>query len=193
MNALLSDYIQRYISITEEELEIFDRFLQPIRVKKKGFLQQEGKTATSRYYIIKGCFRIYYIDDKGREQIVHFAIDHWWMADYDSLITQAPAKLYIQALEDSTVLALPQHSFDNLCQELPKTERLFRIIIEKTHIALQRRMEFKFRYSGEKYFKEFISANPEFAQRVPQYMIASYLGLTPEFVSKVKAKKSHIS
>lgn len=189
MNSNLSSYIRRYIDISDQEDELFQSFLNPSILKKKEFLLEEGKTCKARYYVANGCLRFFYIDYKGNEQITHFGIDNWWITDYESLINHTPSKFYIQATEDTNLLVLDQESFDKLCIELPKSERLFRIIMEKTYIAAQKRMEYMFSLSGEELYLHFIAANPEFAQRVPQYMIASYLGMTPEFVSKIRRNK----
>jgi len=189
MHQELKDYIKRYIDISETELMVFQSYLIQKKIRKKEFLLREGITCKSRYFITKGCVRMYYIDHKTNEQIIHFGIDNWWITDYQSLIYKEPSKLYIQATENTELLELSQFNFEKLCLELPKTERLFRKIMEKTYIAIQNRMEYMISLSGEEFFRKFITSNPDFAQRVPQYMIASYLGMTPEFVSKLRAKK----
>lgn len=189
MDPNLVEYIRRYINITEPEISLFQSFLTERKLKKKEFLLTEGQTCKSRFFITKGCVRMYYIDKKLNEQIIHFGIDNWWITDYQSLINETPSKMYIQATEYTEYLELPQFKFDELCMKLPQTERFFRKIMEKTFIAIQNRVEYMFNLSGEELFNDFVSSNPDFAQRVPQYMIASYLGMTPEFVSKIKAKK----
>ena len=188
MNQNLTEYITRYVNLSKTEIDVFQSFLRPKKLYKKDFLLKEGQICKSRYFIIKGCLRLYYIDNKGNEQIIHFGIDNWWITDYESLINETPSKLYIQSTENTALLELPQEKFDELCQKLPQTERLFRKIMEKSYIASQKRIEYMFSLSGEDLFKNFIATNPEFTQRVPQYMIASYLGMSPEFVSKVKRK-----
>ncbi|MEE9364149.1 MAG: Crp/Fnr family transcriptional regulator [Cellulophaga sp.] len=189
MNQNLTEYIRRYISISEDEVALFQSYLMPKTLKKREFLLKEGKICKSRYYITKGCIRLYYIDTKGNEQIIHFGIDNWWITDYESLVNETASEVYIQAIEKTELLELPEKSFDELCHKLPQIERLFRKIMEKTYIAIQKRVGYLYSLTGEELFNTFISANPEFAQRVPQYMIASYLGMSPEFVSKIKAKK----
>jgi len=190
MNPNLIEYIKRYVSISPTEIDLFNSYLKPRTLKKKEFLLKEGKICKTRYYIAKGCIRLYYIDNKANEQILHFGIDNWWITDYESLINKIPSKLCIQATENTEILELSQEKFEELCLKLPKTERLFRIIMEKTYIASQRRIEYMFSLKGEELYHKFISSNPEFAQRVPQYMIASLLGMTPEFVSKIRANKN---
>lgn len=189
MNPNLIEYIKRYVNISETEIDLFNSYLKPRTLKRKEFLLKESQICKSRYYITKGCIRLYYIDNKENEQIVHFGIDNWWITDYESLVNITPSKLYIQATEDTELLELPEISFEKLCLELPKTERLFRMIMEKTYIASQKRLEYMFSMTGEELYHEFISSNPEFSQRVPQYMIASLLGMTPEFISKIRANK----
>jgi CRP-like cAMP-binding protein len=130
---------------------------------------------------------LYYIDSKGNEQIIHFGLDNWWITEYDSLINQKPSNIYIQAIENTELLTLNQTSFEKLTLEIPKINTLFRIIMEKTFIASQRRMEYMLSYSGKELYQKFVSQNPQFLQRVPQYMIASYLGMTPEFYSKIRS------
>ncbi len=190
MNPNLINYIRRYIDISESEIDLFQRYLKPKKLKKKEYLLKTGKICNARYFITKGCLRLYYIDTKGNEQIIHFGIDNWWITDYESLVNRTPSRVYIQATEDTELLELDHESFEELCVKLPKIERLFRIILEKTYIASQKRIEYMFSLSGEELYYKFINSNPEFSQRVPQYMIASMLGLTPEFISKIRAKNN---
>ncbi|WP_196895974.1 Crp/Fnr family transcriptional regulator [Aureivirga marina] len=189
MNPNLVEYIKRYVKISESEIAILESYVSSQKLKKKEFLLKEGQICKYRYFILKGCVRLFYIDKKGNEQIIHFGIDNWWITDYESLINQIPSKLYIQAIESTELLKLPQDKFDELSAKIPVINELFRKIMEKTYIASQKRIEFIYSMSGEEMFHYFIEQNPQFTQRVPQYMIASYLGLSPEFVSKVKAKR----
>ncbi|UTW64518.1 Crp/Fnr family transcriptional regulator [bacterium SCSIO 12741] len=189
MNEQLLDYVRRYVSISEVEFQIFESYLKPVQVQKKGFLLRAGNYCRSRYFITKGCVRLFYIDNKGNEQIIHFGIDQWWISDYESLINNKPSTLFIQALEPTEILELPQKGFEELCEKVPQTERLFRKIMERTFVATQKRIEFIYSLNGEEQLQLFMNSNPKFTQRVPQYMIASYLGMSPEFVSKIKAKK----
>ncbi|WP_298532892.1 Crp/Fnr family transcriptional regulator [uncultured Algibacter sp.] len=189
MNPDLIAYIKRFVDISNEEIDIFNSYLKPKELSRKAFLLNEGQVCKSRYFVNSGCVRLYYINNKGNEQIIHFAIDNWWITDYESLINKTPSKLYIQAIEKTSLYELPEESFDALCEEVLNAERLFRKIMEKTYVAIQKRIEYIYSLSGEQLFETFISANPEFTQRVPQYMIASYLGMSPEFISKIKSKK----
>ncbi|MEQ8472443.1 MAG: Crp/Fnr family transcriptional regulator [Marinoscillum sp.] len=187
MNKNLTSYIKRHVDLTEQENERFQSTLKLKTFKKGDYLLQAGQTCTKRYYILTGCIRLFYIEN-GNEQIIHFGIDNWWITEYDSLINQSPSNIFIQAIEDSEVLILDQSSFERISEEIPKIEKLFRIIMEKTYIAAQRRISYMLSYSGEELYEKFVTYNPTFLQRAPQYMIASYLGMTPEFYSKIRNK-----
>ncbi|MEK6152128.1 Crp/Fnr family transcriptional regulator [Flavobacteriaceae bacterium 3-367] len=189
MHPDLLDYIQRYVDLSEEEIALFVSYLKPRNLKKKEFLLEAGQVCRSRYFIIKGVVRQFYIDKKGNEQIIHFGVDNWWITDYASVINKTVSHCYIEALEDTQMLELSEEDLNRLCVELPKADQLFRKIMEKTYIAIQARLEFMMSLSGEELFQTFISHNPDFVQRVPQYMIASYLGMSPEFVSKIRSRK----
>ena len=187
MNNSLTAYIKRYVYLSTQENEYFQTSLKQVTFKKGDYLLQEGQKCTARYYIVKGCLRSFYLDSKANEQIIHFGLENWWISEYDSLINQQPSNIFIQAIEDTEVLALDQLSFDQLSLEIPAIDTLFRKIMEKTFIASQRRIEYMLSYSGEERYTKFVDQNPEFLQRVPQYMMASYLGMSPEFYSKIRS------
>ncbi len=186
MNSDLAAYIRRYIEIDEGQLAHFHSYLTPKKLGKKQYLLRSGQTCKGRYYITKGCLRLYYIDTKGHEQIIHFGIENWWITDYDSLLNGGPSRMNIQAIEPVELLELSENSLSELYLKVPQTERLFRSIMERTYIAIQRRMEYMFSLNSEELYKSFITANPKFVQRVPQYMLASYLGITPEYLSALR-------
>ena len=185
----LGKYIARYVQLPEEAFQELTKALQYRTVGRKTLIQEPGKVATSQYFILEGCFRSYYTDPKGNEQILHFAIENWWMCDYDSYVNQTASEHYIQALENSRIFQIEKSDLEALFERFPPIERLFRIIAEKTFIALQRRMQFMFDKQGEEMLDDFMSGTGPFHQRVPQYMIASYLGFTPEFLSMLRARK----
>ncbi|WP_411031480.1 Crp/Fnr family transcriptional regulator [Spongiimicrobium sp. 3-5] len=186
MNSHLSAYIRRYIDLTEEEDALFQSYLTPATLKKKEYVLQQGETCKSRYFISQGCIRLYYIDQKGSEQIVHFGVEHWWITDYDSLLSQTPSHLNIQAIEKTELLELKETALIQLYAKIPALERLFRVIMERTYVACQRRLEYMFSLNSEQMYETFITSNPQFAQRIPQYMLASYLGITPEYLSTLR-------
>lgn len=185
----LIDYLRRYISITDEEYQIFLSFLTTRKFNAKEKILDIGNRCNHRYYIKKGCVRIYSYNRKGIEQIYHFGIENWWISDYKSLLNKIPSDNIIEAIEPTEVFMLSNSNFDLLCAELPKIERLFRIIMERAYIASQNRLEFFSNLKPAEQYEHFITTNSDFTQRVPQYMLASYLGVTPEFISKIRSKE----
>lgn len=189
MFPVLLTHIRRFVDLTDEESELVLSLVQYKEVKKKEYLLNYGHICTSNYFIAKGCLRLFVINEKSHEQIVQFGIENWWMTDYDSFEDQKPSKFYIQAVEDSELIKLGRKERDELVEKVPKMERYFRIILQKAFTASQRRLQYIFSISGEERYHQFSEAFPGFVQRIPQYMLASYLGMTPEFISKIRAKK----
>jgi CRP-like cAMP-binding protein len=134
---------------------------------------------------------MFYITDEGTEQMIQFGIDNWWLTDYMSLDNQRPSQFNIQAVENSEVILLERKVQDELFEKLPKMERYFRIVVQKAYAASVMRLRYIFTQSGEERFRHFNESFPEFVQRVPQYMLASYLGFSAEFLSKIRAKKNN--
>lgn len=184
----LRAYIERYVSLSEEEYKIFLSCLETRSFAPGEQLLKYEERCQSRFYIKNGCVRMYGYTEKGKEQIYHFGIDNWWISNYESLLNDAPSQLIIEAIEPTEVYCLTMQKFEELCHRLPKTERLFRMIMERAYMAFQKRLEFLFNLSSEEQYKNFIEVNAKFTQRVPQYMLASYLGVTPEFISKIRSK-----
>lgn len=185
----LLQHIQRYVSLTEEEITVLTTYLTPKKTKKKEFLFEQGKICTANYFVAQGCYRLYYVNEKGIENIVQFAIENWWIADYMSLEKQMPSTCYLQSIELGEVIALEKQVQEKLLQKVPKMERYFRILAQHANAASQMRIKYISELSGEERYVQFTTSFPDFVQRIPQYMLASYLGFTPEFLSKLRAKK----
>ena len=132
---------------------------------------------------------MYFIDNKLNEQITQFALEHWWMADHFSFIDSKPSPYFIQTIEKSEILSINSSSIETLLKELPQMERYFRIIMLRDLAASQLRQKYMYEMSKEEFYQLFTTSFPEFVKRVPQYMIASYLGLTPQYVSELRKKK----
>jgi len=185
----LTDHLHRFISLNEDELQLLHSKLQYRNVNNKEFLLKEGQVCGALYFIVKGCFRMYTITDSGTEQIIQFAIDNWWITDYTSLDTKKASMFNIQAVEHSEVIVLEKHIQEELFEEIPKLERYFRLILQRAYAATLMRIQYIFNQSGEERYHHFNSLFPDFVQRIPQYMLASYLGFTPEFLSKIRARR----
>ncbi len=189
MPSYLTEHIKKFVELKKEEEEILNRYSTPCSFEKKENLLSSGQVCRSMYFVEKGCLRMYFINSKATEQIIQFAIDGWWLTDFFSFFDHTASEYYIEAIEPSKVIAIDHHVFDSLLRDIPQLERYFRIIFQKNLAATQLKAKYLYEMSKEEFYHHFITSFPEFAQRVPQYMIASYLGLTPEYVSKLRKKK----
>jgi CRP-like cAMP-binding protein len=185
----LANHINRFTSLSSSEKDLLSEYIQFSDVKNKEYLLKAGQVCQANYFVVKGCFRMYSHTDKGTEQIIQFGIDNWWIADYTSFESKQASLFNIQALESGVVGALNRQVQDSLFSRLPKLERYFRYVLQRAYAATLMRVHFIFSESGEERYRNFNSSFPEFVQRIPQYMLASYLGFTPEFLSKIRAKK----
>ena len=137
-------------------------------------------------FITDGCLKCYHIDEDGNEQILQFGIEGWWINDLYSYLTQTPAKYFIQAIEDSCVFQIERNSLEQLYKQIPSIERFFRIKIQNAYVTLQDRTIHSMSKPAKQRYLDFRKSYPKIEQRVPQYMVASYLGVTPEFLSSIR-------
>ncbi len=189
MYPTLLAHIKRFVDLSEDEPAQLFHFIRPLQVKKKAFILKEGQLCKSDYFVEKGCLRMFFVNEKGIEQITQFALEHWWIADYFSLLNKTKTQFNIQAIENSEVLCFDLKTQAALFQQLPKMETYFRMVAQKAYAASQMRTKFFHDFSKEESYHHFNNAFPEFVQRVPQYMLASYLGFTPEYLSEIRKKK----
>ncbi|MFD1258183.1 Crp/Fnr family transcriptional regulator [Mucilaginibacter terrae] len=184
----LITHIQKFVPLNIEEQKLVISYFKCEDIPKKKYLLSEGDTCNAQYFVAEGCVRMYFIKENGVEQIVQFGIDNWWISDYTSFTLHQPSQFYIQTVQRSKIITLTQTRQDELLDKLPKLERYFRRIYQRAYAAAQTRLIFFTDLSGEEKYHHFASRFPDFVQRIPQYMLASYLGFTPEFLSKVRAK-----
>jgi CRP/FNR family cyclic AMP-dependent transcriptional regulator len=173
---------------TPDEIEYFNSILQYKEVPKKTLLLQEGEICNFEAYILKGCIRKYYINENGFEVIVQFAVEDWWISDIASFHEKKPSKLFIETLEDCQLLMLTPETKEMLLQKVPKFERIFRLLIQRNLSAMQNRLIDTIAKSAQEKYLDFIKLYPTIPQRVAQHYIASYLGISAEFLSKVRTK-----
>jgi len=186
-NSLL-EYIDGYITLDEEEVEILKSHTRIKKVRKKQFVVEQGEICRYENYVVEGCLRCYHLDEDGNEHIVQFAVEDWWIADLQSFLTQSPANFSVDALEPSTLIQFEYNKLQELYNRIPKLDRFFRLIIQNAYIASQQRIVTSYSKDAGKRYIEFRNRYPNIEQRVPQYMIASYLGITPEFLSKIRRR-----
>ena len=182
-------HISKFISLDQTEIETIIGHLNFHQPEKKEHLLKEGQICKAQFFISKGCFRQYIINQKGAEQTIQFGIENWWMTDYLSFQNHAPSKFFIQAIERSEVISIEKTALDELLEKVPKLERYFRLCLQKSFGASQVRIKYLFTMSATERFHHMNTMFPEFVQRVPQYMLASYLDFSPELMSKIRAGK----
>lgn len=189
MQDALLNHINKFTPLTGDEEDIILACTSVQQLKKKEFLLKKGQVCNTYNFIAEGCLRCFSTDDEDNETILQFAIENWWMTDYSSFNTRKPTHLNIQAVENAVVVKIPYEVLETLLEKVPKLERYFRIITQRALDASHRRIEYVYTKSGEERYRYFSKSFPQFVQRIPQYMLASYLGFTPEFLSKIRAKK----
>lgn len=189
----LIKYVQNFVTLTDEEVSSFISDFQERKIKKRQFIVQPNFICKDRFFVIKGAFRTYAIADDGQEHTIQFAIENWWASDFNSYIYQHPATLYIVALEDSVILQLEYEKEQELKKNNHKFETFFRIMAEKGLAFEHRRIIFNLTHSAEARYENFLLNYPNLVQRVPQYALASYLEMTPVFLSKIRNKASQKS
>jgi len=193
MVSALQQHIEKFITVNSRDFAEILSYFKPVKANKKQNLLIEGKICTSNYFVAKGCLRLFFVTEKGIEQTIQFALENWWMADYNSFSTQTPSQFYIQAVEKSELLELEWSSQEKMLARFPQMERYFRLMHQRAHAAAQFRIKNLYVLSREESYHLFITKYPEFVQRIPQYLLASFLGFTPEYLSEIRNRKKKIS
>lgn len=190
MFSLLRAHIEKRVHLTDEEFNICTKYFVSKKLKKHQFLLNEGDVCRYIGFVNSGCLREYKIDNKGTEHILQFAIEDWWVSDLNSFLSGLPATYNIDALQDSEVLLLEKSAREELLDNCPKMERFFRLLIEANHIAKQQRIADSLSASAEERYLKFIKTYPKLLEQVPQNQIASYLGITPQSLSRIRKELS---
>lgn len=186
--SLILENIEKHVSLTPEEKQLFLNKIEIEHHKAKTILISPGDICKYSYFVNSGILRSFNINDNIVEHVLNFACEGWWMSDMYSLISQKPGYLFIEVLEDAELVLLSKENQDQLYLEIPKLERFFRILIQNALVAHQERIIDNLSLSAEVRFDKFCKRYPELMQRLPQKQIASYIGVTPEFFSKMKSK-----
>ena len=186
--SLLLNHIANYVSLTENEQKLLLSKTETVDYKAKTILLNAGEICKYSYFVNSGLLRSFNINDNIVEHVLHFACEGWWIGDMYSLISQKPGNLFIAVLEDSEVVLLSKENQQLLYLEIPKLERFFRILTENSLVAHQERLMDNLSLSAEERFEKFCKRYPTLIQRVSQKQIASYIGVTPEFLSKMKSR-----
>jgi CRP/FNR family transcriptional regulator, anaerobic regulatory protein len=187
---LILKSIAKHINLSNQEQDSFLSVLKNKKVKKKQFFSQEGDISKGAVFVTKGILRSYTVDKNGFEHILQFAPPGWWMADMYSLVTQKPGQLSIDAIEDSEMLLLPKPELDKLYTSIPSLERFFRILAENSLIAYQQRIIGNLSQTAKERYNNFCKSYPSLIDCLPQKQVAAYIGVTPEFLSKMLKNKN---
>ena len=180
--------VAKHITLTEKEKTYFISLLQYQTLKRKDFLLKEGEVSKYSTFVLDGALKGYTVDKEGNEHILSFALKDWWIADMYSYISQKPGTLNIEAVADSEVAMLSKENQEILFAKVPKFERFFRILVENSLVANQQRLIDNLSATAEDRYLRFVKKYPLIPSCVPQHNIASYLGITPEFLSKIRAR-----
>ena len=187
MQSILEN-IAKHVTLTPEEQELFLSKTETRQFKVKTILLSAGEVATCTYFVNSGILRSFNINDNIIEHVLHFACEGWWIGDMYSYISEKPGNLFIEVLEDAEVVIITKENHQKLYQEIPKLERFFRILAENSLVSHQERLMDNLSLTAEERFEKFCFKYPTLIQKVPQKHIASYIGVTPEFFSKMKSR-----
>lgn len=188
MTKPLIDYFENYLPLNAEEKAIVEEVFKEKRVRRRQFILQEGDICKYNTFVVEGCFRMYTVDEKGKEHNLQFAIENWWIGDIGSFHSEEPSKLYIEALENSIILQIKKEDQIRLFVDYPKFNRIFRVFTENALVSAQRRILQNISSTAEERYLDFLNRYPYFFNRISNVQIASYLGVTPEFLSTIRKK-----
>lgn len=187
MFAAFDKNITGSVSLSASELDLVHQLFQHKTCKKKTLLLNKGQVCNFEAYIIKGCVKKYYLNQNGDEVILQFAVEDWWISDMVSFTEQIPSLIYIETMEETELLQINFQNKEQLFKQVPQLERVFRLLVQRAYSVLENRFLTGVAASAEERYLNFIKKYPMLPQRVPQYQIASYLGITPEALSRIKA------
>ncbi len=187
---MLLKSLSKYLALTPEEGVIVESLFTHKKFRKKQYILQEGDVTRFETFITKGLTRTYEVDEKGQEHVVQFGLEGWWVGDLYSFLSETPSKYNIDCLEDTEVLQITRANQELLYQQVPKLERHFRIVIQNAFIASTKRVASSLTKSASDRYTEFVARYPQIEQRVPNHQIASYLGITPQSLSRIRARFS---
>ena len=186
----LLDYFQQLIPLNKDEKLLVMELFKPRLYRKRQYVLQEGDICNQFNFIVRGCLRMYKVDDKGNIHIIQFAAENWWLSNIGSFHDRKDSELNIDALEDTMVLQISHENLLSLYTKAPKFDRIFRVLIEKSFVSLQQRLLQTISSTAEERYLNFQQTYSELSTRLPQTQIASFLGISPEFLSRLRNKQT---
>lgn len=190
MSEIFKNHIAKFAQVSDEEFGQIMAFFDTKQTAKKENLLQAGEICRCHYFVLQGLLRKFFINEKGAEQTTEFAVETWWMTDNYAYERGLATEFSIQAVEKSTILYITAEKQRQLLEQHPAMERYFRFVYQRAFAAAQKRIQFLFSFSKEEFYFQAVRNHPDFIQRVPQYLIASYLGFTPEYLSEIRRRIS---
>lgn len=187
MQQLIS-HIGRYCSIAPEKWLLIEDFFEPRTYKKRELLLREGQRGHEKFFIVQGCVHLFYLRQNGVEQTIDFALEKWWTGDFMAFQDGGAAQFGIRAIETTDVLAISAARQREMLSAVPELNEYFHLMFQRAYAASQMRIRKTYELSKEDLYLDFSSKYPEFMQRVPQYLLASFLGFTPEYLSEIRKK-----
>jgi CRP/FNR family transcriptional regulator, anaerobic regulatory protein len=179
-------HFSNYLSLNDSEISELESRLTEKRVKRRQFILQEGDVCKQYTFVVNGCFKMYKVDNKGQEHNLQFSIENGWIGDIGSFHSEKPSELYIEALEQSTILQITKPDLTLLYTNFPKFDRIFRVLIENAFVSLQKRVLQNISSTAEERYLDFLKNYPNLFNRISNVQIASFIGVTPEFLSKIR-------
>lgn len=189
MMEVFKKHLEKFIAIDDKEFSEIQKFFRIRNYKKKENLMVQGEICKLHFFVLEGCLRKFFINSKGVEMTTEFAIENWWLTDNMAYEHKTETEFCIQAVEPSKVLTIDSLSQEKLLQQFPRMERYFRFIYQRAFAAAQMKLKYNYDLSREEMYYFFLEEHPDFVQRIPQYLLASFLGFTPEYLSEIRAKK----
>jgi CRP-like cAMP-binding protein len=186
----LLNYFERLIPLNKEEKELVTQKFRPRLYRKKQYVLQDGDVCMQMNFVVRGCLRMYKTDEQGNTHILQFATENYWINDLGSFHSEKPSELIIEALEDTVVLQINRNDLISLYTQAPKFDRIFRVLIENSFVSLQKRLLQNISSTAEERYLSFLDVYPHLVNRLLQIQIASFLGITPEFLSRLRNKRS---
>ena len=181
-------YFSNILPLDSEEINAIKKVFNQRRIKRRQFILQEGDICSLNTFVVEGCFRMYFVDEKGKEHNIQFAVENWWIGDIGSFHSEEPSKLYIEAIENSVILQIKKQDQLDLFVNHPKFNQIFRVFTENALVTYQRRVLQNISSTAEERYLDFMKRYPYFFNRISNVQIASFLGVTPEFLSTIRKK-----
>jgi len=181
-------HIEKFSSINADKDSLLESFFEHKIYRKKDLLLTEGHRCYEKFFIVKGCVHLYYLRQNGTEQTIDFALENWWISDFTAFQQGTVAQFSIRAIENTEVLSITADRQRELLAQIPELNEYFHLVFQRAYAACQMRFRFLLDFSKEELYLHFLERFPAFTQRVPQYLLASFLGFTPEYLSELRKK-----